>query len=341
MTETIESELVIIGAGPAGLFAAFEAAMLNLESVHLIESLDTVGGQCANLYPDKYIFDMPGHLKISGKQLAENLLQQMQQMQRTQLHLNTTVTNLIQEPDGWLRLETNRNQQFHTRSLIIAGGVGGFTPQKPNVERLEEFEGHSVFYKVNELEQFRGQRVLIAGGGDSAVDWAMALLDVAQWVGIVHRRTEFRCSPANAERIQQLAASGSLHLYTPCQLQTLQGNQGQLESVTLTSLEDTSISTAVPVDALIVLFGLVMNLGKMADWGLTLDKNRIVVTPLTMATNIPGVFAIGDITSYEHKIKLVHVSCTEASWAVRSVHQYLYPDRKLGEIHSSNLLAHV
>lgn len=335
--ETIEVDLMIVGAGPGGLFAAFEAGMLNIPSIHILESLDEVGGQCQALYPDKFIYDMPGIPKVSGRELVQGFYEQMSQFPNVTLHLRETVQAMENLEDGRLKLTTSAQRVFHCRAVIIATGAGSFAPNKPELDSLESLEGTQVFYRVTDVEIFRHRKVLVAGGGDAAVDWALNLLEVADEVTLVHRRAEFRCSPANAAKLAELAQQQQLKMLTPYALQSLDLVDGQLQGVKLSHLQNQS-ETTVECDRLLILFGLATSAGNLLNWGLELDKNRILVDPLTMVTNRPNVFAIGDIVTYPGKIKLVHMTCAEATRATRAAYQSIFPEAKLTEVHSSTAM---
>lgn len=322
-----QTDVVIVGAGPVGLFAIFEAGMLRLKC-HVIDALDAVGGQCAALYPEKPIYDIPAHPKVTGAELVENLHQQCLPFNPT-FHLGHQVTSIEQLDDAgksW-RVATSKGVVIECRSIIIAAGVGAFGPNRPPLGNIEHYEGHSVHYYVKSRDSFRDKHVVIAGGGDSAVDWAISLSEVAASVCVVHRRPKFRAAPESEARLNELARQGQINLVTPYQLEGLEGEGHQLKQVIVKSLDGDMKS--LQADYLLPFFGLSMNLGPIAEWGLGLERSHITIDPLTAATNRPGVYAIGDIATYPHKLKLILTGFAESAQAAHAIRQFLYPDEVL------------
>jgi thioredoxin reductase (NADPH) len=327
MSETHRTDVAIIGAGPVGLFAVFECGMLKMRA-HVVDALDVQGGQCAALYPEKPIYDIPGHPAIDAAALVEKLEQQAAPFQ-PRYTLGQQVERLTRQADGRILLETSGGVRIDARAVVVAAGVGAFGPNRPPLDGIEQYEGRSVFYYVKRREDFRGKRVLIAGGGDSALDWALNLVDVAERVMVVHRRAKFRGAPESVARLEKLAAEGRIELLIPYQLCGLEGSAGQISAVILADLE--GHTKQVPADALLAFFGLAMNLGPIAKWGLELDANKhhIKVDPATCATSVPGIFAIGDIASYPGKLKLILCGFSEAAMAAHAIHPLVHPGEAL------------
>ncbi len=326
MTTPIQTDVVIIGAGPVGLFAIFECGMSKLRC-HVVDTLDMVGGQCSALYPEKPIYDIPAHPSITGQELVDHLLAQAKPFHPV-FHLSQQVVTLDvlekEHHDSYgFYLKTSVGTEFYTRAVIIAAGVGAFGPNRPPLENLEAFEGKSVFYYVKSKADYADKRVVIAGGGDSAVDWALSLVDVATSVSVVHRRSKFRATPDSEEKLHKLAESGKINLVTPYQLSGLKGHDGQLSEVIVETLSGEK--RALEADVLLPFFGLSMNLGPILEWGLGLEKQNISVDQATAKTSIPGIFAIGDVATYEHKQKLILCGFAEAAQASHAIRKMLYP----------------
>jgi len=320
-----QTDVAIIGAGPTGLFAVFECGMMRLKC-HVIDPLEMVGGQCSALYPEKPIYDIPAYPKIGAQELIDNLMTQIKPFD-AQFHLGQQVMKLERtEGDRWM-LKTDAGTTIVAKAVIIAAGVGAFGPNRPPLDGLEQFEGKSIFYYVKSREDFRGKRVLIAGGGDSAVDWALSLSEVAASVGVVHRRPKFRCAPESEAQLNQLAKDGKIELLIPYQLESLKGHGNQLESVVLKSL-DGEIKE-YDCDILLPFYGLAMNLGPILDWGLDFHHNHIDVTPENCATNLPGIFAIGDIAAYPGKLKLILTGFAEGALAAHAARKIVHPNEVL------------
>ena len=319
------TDIAIIGAGPVGLFAVFEAGMLGLKT-HVIDALDMVGGQCSALYPEKPIFDIPAHPQIAGQDLIDQLAKQAAPFEPTD-HLGQQVTKLEKRDDGRFTLETSVGTIIDAGAVVIAAGCGAFGPNKPPMEGLEDYEGSGgVQYYVKRRADFAGKKVVIAGGGDSAVDWALSLHDIAEKVMVVHRRPKFRAAPDSSAKLQALAEAGKIEMVIPYQLKSLKGDNGKLSHVVVATLKGEEL--ALEADHLLPFFGLAMELGPIADWGLNLDRNHIGVTQATMATSVPGIFAIGDIATYDHKLKLILSGFAEGASAIHSARSYLFPDKE-------------
>ena len=314
------TDVVIIGAGPVGLFAIFECGMMKL-NVHVVDALSEVGGQCVALYPEKPIYDIPAHPKILAGALIENLKTQAAPFSPT-YHLNQQVTHVEKKEDGW-EVRTTAGTVLKTKAVIIAAGVGAFGPHRPPLESIETYENKSVFYFVKNPEQFRGKRVVIAGGGDSAVDWALNLVPIAERVIVVHRRSKFRAAPENVGKLEELAVEGKIDMEIPYQLHGLKGKNGYLEEVHLQDMEGGV--KRIQADTLLAFFGLSMNLGPISEWGLNLDKSHIVVDPAGCETSVSGIFAIGDVATYPSKQKLILTGFAEAAQAAHKIRSLVYP----------------
>ncbi|QBR70115.1 ferredoxin--NADP(+) reductase [Beijerinckiaceae bacterium] len=327
MSESIKTDVLIVGAGPAGLFAVFELGLLDIKA-HLVDILPKPGGQCAELYPEKPIYDIPGFPKISGQELVDALLQQIEPFHPT-FHYGEMVEGL--EVSGTaeaplFRVRTSGGQSFECKVVIVAAGGGSFQPKKPPIADIEAYEGNSVFYAVRKIEDFRGKHVVIVGGGDSALDWTLNLQPVAKHLTLVHRRDDFRGAPHSVNAMRELVAGGRMDLQIG-QLSELHGDAGHLTSVTFKHASGATHEIAC--DRLIPFFGLTMKLGPVADWGLNLHENLVPVDTATFETNIPGVFAIGDINYYPGKLKLILCGFHEGALAAQKAHRYIYPEKRL------------
>ncbi len=330
-TPSHTTDVAIIGAGPVGLFAVFACGMLRLQA-HVIDVLDVAGGQCSALYPEKPIYDIPGYPSILAQDLVDRLSEQARPFGAT-FHLGQQVTGLARRSDGRWRLETAAGTVINAGAVIIAAGVGAFGPNRPPLDGLAAYEGRSVFYLVRRRQDFAGRRVVIAGGGDSAVDWALSLAEVAASVQLVHRRPKFRAAPDSVAKLEALAKSGGVELVVPYQLAGLEGADGQLSAVRVADLD--GAERRLDADVLLPFYGLATNLGPILGWGLNQERNLIPIDPTTAATNLPGVFAVGDIASYPHKLKLILTGFAEASQAAHAIFPIVRPGEALHFEHST------
>jgi thioredoxin reductase (NADPH) len=327
MTETIKTDALIIGAGPVGLFAVFELGLLDIKC-HLIDILPKIGGQCAELYPEKPIYDIPGFPVVTGQGLIDNLMQQIEPFGPV-FHLNQMVEGLesIGTPEAPLfRVTTDADTVFEAKAVLIAAGGGSFQPKKPPIAGIEAYEGKSVFYAVRKMEEFRDRTILIVGGGDSALDWTLNLQPIAKRVILMHRRDEFRAAPHSVDQMRALVAEGKMDLVLG-QVMGLKGENGQLEAATIRGTDNVNFDLAC--DRMLPFFGLTMKLGPIADWGLNLAENLIPVDTEKFETSVPGIFAIGDINAYPGKLKLILSGFHEGALAAQKVHRYVYPDKRL------------
>jgi len=295
-------------------------------TAQVFDTLDVVGGQCSALYPEKPIYDIPGHPAIAAAELIDRLHAQAAPFNPV-YHLGQQVLALAPLADGGFRLESNTGTVGEARAVIIAAGAGAFGPHRPPLDGLEAYEGRSVFYFVRRRQDFAGQRVVIAGGGDSAVDWAISLAEVAARVMVVHRRPKFRAAPESAARLDALAREGRIELVIPYQLAGLEGEHGRLTAVRVVDLENTE--RRLEADTLLPFFGLSMDLGPILTWGLGVEHHHITTDPRTLATSLPGVFAIGDVATYPGKLKLILSGFAEAAQAAHAIHPLVFPGHAL------------
>ena len=324
MAQDLETDVAIVGAGPVGLFAVFELGMLQLSSV-LIDALSEVGGQCTALYPEKPIYDIPALPAIEASTLISNLERQISPFPTPRL-LGRRVEGLRGGPGAFV-LTTDLGDVVRAKAVIVAAGAGAFGPNRPPLEGLESYEASgAVQYFVRRREDLRGKRVVIAGGGDSAVDWALALKDIAQ-VSVVHRRPKFRAAPETAAQLDAAAASGAIEMVIPYQLHGLQGTDGVLTGVEVATLKG-EVRT-LPADVLLPFFGLSMDLGPIAAWGLDRDMHHVKVDPATCQTSQEGIFAIGDVATYPGKLKLILQGFSEAAMAAHAIFGVVRPDQAL------------
>ena len=322
----ITTDILIIGAGPTGLFAVFEAGLLKLKC-HLIDALPQPGGQCAEIYPKKPIYDIPGFPEILAGELVDNLMEQIKPFQPG-FTLGERADTIEKLEDGTFVVATNKGTKHHAPIVVIAGGLGSFEPRKPLLKNLEKYEDNGVAYIIRDPEAYRGKRVLIAGGGDSALDWTIFLADVAQEVTLVHRRNEFRGALDSVEKVQELKDQGKINLITPAEVVSLKGEE-VLEAVFVRDNNNPKEDMRIEVDTFIPLFGLSPKLGPLADWGLEIEKNAIKVdNTLDYQTNIPGIYAIGDVNTYPGKLKLILCGFHEATLMCQSAYQRIFPDKK-------------
>jgi thioredoxin reductase (NADPH) len=326
-----ETDAVVVGAGPVGLFAVFQCGMAKIRC-HVVDALDHVGGQLAALYPEKPIYDIPGHPKILAADLVANLTAQAAPFEPV-YHLGITATSLTPEPDGRWRMGLGADEEILCRAVILASGGGAFVPKRPPLDGLELYEGRSVFYSVPRREAFRDKRVVIAGGGDSAVDWAISLSEIAAKVSVVHRRPRFRAAPGAEAHLIRLAEAGRIELVVPYQLAALEGDDGRLDAVTVATLEGETRS--LPADALLAFFGLSGDVGPVAGWGLEMEGHVVTIDPATGAASRPGIFACGDICTYPGKLRLILSGFAEAARAAQSAHDVVHPGAALHFVHST------
>lgn len=321
----IKTDILIIGAGPTGLFAVFEAGLLQLKC-HLIDALPQAGGQCSEIYPKKPIYDIPGFPEVLAGELVDNLMEQIRPFQPG-FTLGERAETIEKLDDGTFVVTTNKGTKHHAPVVAIAGGLGSFEPRKPLLDNLAQYEDNGVAYMIKEPEVYRNKKVLIAGGGDSALDWSIFLADVAEEVTLVHRRNEFRGALDSVEKVQHLKDQGKIKLMTPSEVVSLHG-EDTLEKVTVRNT-DTDEDTEVAVDHFIPLFGLSPKLGPIGNWGLEIEKNAIKVdNALDYQTNIPGIYAIGDVNTYPGKLKLILCGFHEATLMCQSAYQRIHPDKK-------------
>ncbi len=320
----IQTDIIIIGAGPVGLFSVFEAGLLKLRC-HLIDVLPQPGGQLTEIYPKKPIYDIPGYPAVLAGDLVSNLLKQIEPF-NPGFTLGESAESIEKQEDGRWLVTTSRGTQHLAPVIFIAGGLGCFEPRKPPIPNIAQYEDKGVDYFVRNPDAYRGKRIVIAGGGDSALDWTIFLAEMTQELILIHRRTEFRGAPDSVEKVYELAHEGRIRLVTNAQVTAL-GGDGHLESVTIE--HDTEGTTTVGADHFVPLFGLTPKLGPIANWNLNLDKGAIEVDTFDYATNVAGIFAIGDINTYPGKLKLILCGFHEATLACQSAFKIVNPGKKL------------
>ena len=318
-----ETDVAIIGAGPCGLFAVFELGLLDMKC-HLVDVLDRPGGQCTELYPEKPIYDIPGYPIVTGQQITDNLLEQIKPFSPT-FHLNQTAAGLEKQDDGKWKLTTDDGTTIIAPVVVIAAGGGSFQPKRPPIPNIEAFEGPlgtgTVQYAVRRRDAFKGKHLIIAGGGDSALDWTLDLVRDVASLTLVHRRDDFRAAPHSVNAMRQLVADGKVKLVIG-NLKALKGNAPQLEAVTIDDKD-------YPADMLLAFYGLTMKLGPVAEFGINLHENLIPVDTEKFETSTPGIFAVGDINYYPGKLKLILSGFHEAALMSQQAFRYVYPDKKL------------
>lgn len=320
----ITTDICIIGAGPVGLFAVFEAGLLKMRC-HLVDALPQVGGQLSEIYPQKPIYDIPGAPEIKAQELVDNLMKQIAPFAPT-FSLGERVETIERQEDKSFIVGTSDNTKIHCKVIAIAGGLGCFEPRKPAIEQLELFEGKGVNYMVKDPELFRDKKIVLAGGGDSALDWTIYLSNVASSVTLVHRGETFRGAPDSAEKVFHLAEAGKINLVLKSNIVKIGGN-GTLNEVHIEGADKTI--TTLETDYLIPLFGLSPKLGPIADWGLNIDKSAISVNTFDYSTNVEGIFAIGDINTYPGKLKLILCGFHESALMAQSAFKHVYPNQRL------------
>jgi len=318
----IKTDILIIGAGPVGIFTVFEAGLLNLKC-HLIDALGKPGGQCSEIYPKKPIYDIPGYPEILAGELIDNLMEQCKQF-NPGFTLGERAENIEQLEDKSFIVTTNKGTKHHAPVIAIAGGLGSFEPRKPDLENLSSFENNGVEYIIQDPEIYKDKKILIAGGGDSALDWAIYLSKVASELTLIHRRNEFRGAKDSVQKVKKLYEDNVINVITPAEVIKLNGNDF-LESVEVKTEENTQI---INVDHFVPLFGLSPKLGPLANWDLEIEKNAIKVDTLDYQTNIPGIYAIGDINTYPGKLKLILCGFHEATLMCHSAYKIINPGKK-------------
>jgi thioredoxin reductase (NADPH) len=324
MQKTIQTDIIIIGAGPVGLFAVFEAGLLKMRC-HLIDALPQVGGQLSEIYPKKPIYDIPGYPSVLAGDLVQNLMAQVAPF-HPGFTLGERAESVEKLDNGHWCVTTTRGTRHTAPVIFIAGGLGSFEPRKPPIDNIEHFEDRGVEYFVRNPDFYKNRRVVIAGGGDSALDWSIYLSELAEELTLIHRRTEFRGAPDSVEKVLELAEHGKIKLVTNAQVVGLNGN-GKLDGVVVQ--HDTDGTFELKADHFVPLFGLTPKLGPIGEWGLALDKGAIEVDTLDYATNVPGIYAVGDINTYPGKLKLILCGFHEATLACQSAFKIVFPDKKL------------
>ena len=324
MSETIKTDALIIGAGPVGLFAVFELGLLDIRA-HLIDILDKIGGQCAELYPEKPIYDIPGIPHTSAQGLVDALMVQIKPFS-PQFHLNDMVETIEKIGEPLFQVKTELGKTFEAKVVVIAAGGGSFQPKRPPIPGIEAYESHSVFYAVRKIEAFHGKKLLIVGGGDSALDWTLNLAPVASHLTLLHRRQEFRAAPDSVNKMMKLVGEGKID-FVLGQVTGLEGEGGRLSAANVKRNDGSMFHIAC--DAVLPFFGLTMKLGPVANWGLKMEDELIPVETAAFETSIPGIFAIGDINTYPGKLKLILCGFHEGALMAQKAHRYIYPDKKL------------
>jgi len=320
----IQTDAVIIGAGPVGLFQVFELGLLEIKA-HVIDSLPNVGGQCVELYPDKPIYDIPAVPECTGQQLTDNLLKQIEPFGPT-FHLNQEVTLVERREDGRFNLETSAGTRFVTRTIFIAAGVGSFQPRTLKVDGIEQFEGTQLAYRVRNPEQYEGKNIVICGGGDSALDWALNFVGKAESVVLLHRREEFRAAPASVAKMKELCDAYEMQFLVG-QITGHETREELLSEIKVTGTD--GVTRRLPLDHLLVFFGLSPKLGPIAEWGLEIERKQLKVDTEKFETNVPGIFAVGDINTYPGKKKLILSGFHEAALAAFGAAPYIFPEKKI------------
>ena len=324
MDSPTEADAVIIGAGPVGLFQVFELGLLEIKA-HVIDSLPEPGGQCIELYPDKPIYDIPAIPVCTGRELTSNLLKQIEPF-NAQFHLGQEITHLERQTDGRFLIKTSQDHHFLAKTVFIAAGVGAFQPRLLNLEGIEAFEGKQVFYHVKHPERFINKRIVICGGGDSALDWVLYFADKAASVTLIHRRDEFKGAPQSIAKMRELCASGKVNLCIG-QITGYETQQGDLSEIAVTDIDGNIKKVAL--DDLLIFFGLSPKLGPIAEWGLDIDRKQVVVDTEKFQTSIPGIYAVGDINVYPGKKKLILSGFHEAALAAFAAAAYLNPEKPI------------
>jgi thioredoxin reductase (NADPH) len=324
MSEAIKTDVLIIGAGPCGLFAVFELGLLDMKT-HVVDILDKLGGQCAELYPEKPIYDIPGIPMVTGQGLTDALMEQIKPFNPT-FHLSEMIQSVEKMGDPLFRVTTDAGKVFEAKVVVIAAGGGSFQPKRPPVPGIEAYEGTSVFYAVRKMEQFRDKELLIVGGGDSALDWTLNLHPLAKRITLLHRRDDFRAAPHSVEQMRKLVAEGKMDLKIG-QVTALEGENGVLKGAQIKGADNAM--SAISCDTILPFFGLTMKIGPVAEWGVKLENNLIPVDTEAFETNVPGLFAIGDINTYPGKLKLILSGFHEGALMAQKASRYVFPDKRV------------
>ena len=324
MSEAIKTDVLIIGAGPCGLFAVFELGLLDMKT-HVVDILDKLGGQCAELYPEKPIYDIPGIPMVTGQGLTDALMEQIKPFNPT-FHLSEMIQSVEKIGDPLFRITTDAGKVFEAKVVVIAAGGGSFQPKRPPVPGIEAYEGSSVFYAVRKMEQFRDKELLIVGGGDSALDWTLNLHPLAKRITLLHRRDDFRAAPHSVEQMRKLVAEGKMDLKIG-QVTALEGENGVLKGAQIKGADNAM--SAISCDTILPFFGLTMKIGPVAEWGVKLENNLIPVDTEAFETNVPGLFAIGDINTYPGKLKLILSGFHEGALMAQKASRYVFPDKRV------------
>jgi thioredoxin reductase (NADPH) len=325
MSEPIKTDVVIIGAGPIGLFAVFELGLLDMKA-HLIDILDKIGGQCAELYPEKPIYDIPALPYVSAQGLVDALMLQIKPF-NPQFHLNEMIESVEKIGDPLFRVKTDQGKEFESKVVVIAAGGGSFQPKRPPIPGIEPYEGKTVHYAVRKMETFRDKRILVVGGGDSALDWTLNLAPLASRLTLVHRRSDFRAAPDSVNKMRALVDAGKIDLELG-QITSLVGDEGKIEKAIIKK-NDGSMGE-LGCDVMLPFFGLTMKLGPVANWGFELKNNELIpVDTESFETSMPGIFAIGDINWYPGKLKLILSGFHEGALMAQKAYHYIYPEKRL------------
>ncbi len=319
MSEIENTDVIIIGAGPVGLFSVFECGLLGMKC-HVVDSLEHIGGQCIALYPEKPIYDIPAYPKIMAQDLIAKLTEQAKPY-NPNYHLNQKVMS-FEKFEGDIVITTSENKTIRAKSMIIAAGAGAFGPNKPPLANIEDYEGSAVFYMVGDRNKFKDKKIVIAGGGDSAVDWAISLSEVAEQIYLVHRRDRFRAAPDSINKLNQIVETGKIKKVVPSQLTELKGDGCHISEVIVSDLDGNK--TALDANYLLPFYGLANDLGKINDWDLNINNHHINIDPATSMTNIEDVYAIGDVASYQNKLKLILTGFSEAAMAAHSIYPKVF-----------------
>jgi len=322
-----QTDICIIGAGPVGLFSVFQCGMLGIKT-HIVDSLDMIGGQCTALYPEKPIYDIPAYPKIDAQDLITQLKDQAAPFNPV-YHLSQSVTNLSGDVETGFTVQTSKNTTIKAKAIFIAAGAGAFGPNKPPIKALEFYEGKSVFYMVKNRQDFKDKNIVIAGGGDSAVDWAVSLSEIAQSISVIHRRDRFRAAADMVQKMHDLAKSDKIKLIVPAQLVDVKGDPESSQINAVTVRDDAHTLSDIPCDIFLPFYGLAANLGAISQWNLTIEQNHLVTSQATAQTNRAGIYAIGDIATYKHKLKLILTGFAEAASAAHHAYQIIFEGKAL------------